>query len=264
MRRLVLALSVATATAFAGPAAGQVELECLSNPLPAHCVSFAFSVDVSTVADPGMLFGPLLPGDTITGTLTLNTAIPDIDPDSGRGAYTNALECASVELADRQVAIVLSPVEPDLDPNDSDPAVKVLNDAESSGGGLTLITDAVTGTAAGLSAIDVFSIPGLNFRGLAGIGIGYGDSCVQGFPFPCPPDVVTDDSIPDAPPGDVTEFATAQFDLQFTELDNTTGFLFGEFTSIDAAGAVPCPEPGFALSLASALLCLAGLARHRR
>jgi len=168
MRRLVLALSVATATAFAGPAAGQVELECLSNPLPAHCVSFAFSVDVSTVADPGMLFGPLLPGDTITGTLTLNTAIPDIDPDSGRGAYTNALECASVELADRQVAIVLSPVEPDLDPNDSDPAVKVLNDAESSGGGLTLITDAVTGTAAGLSAIDVFSIPGLNFRGLAG------------------------------------------------------------------------------------------------
>ncbi len=254
-------LLVASLVSLSSPAQSQT---CSGGPLPPTCQGYAFSVDLVTVADPGGIFGAVGPGTTITGTFTIDTTALDIVPGAERGHYDNALECVRIDFPDRVLSMINTPVPPDADPDDTDPAIDLRNDVVSSMPPFTVFTDTVTMTMAGFGEVEVGTPPVQEFDGGGGFGVAYGDTCVQGVQTPCPPTVIEDDMLPVPGPGDVSALPTAFFELDFQSLvPIATGNLFGDYTDISEAEAIPCPEPGVATSFLCGVALLAGLTRRR-
>ena len=132
------------------PSLALAQLACQSLPLPAACVSFAFHANVTSVVDPASVLGATAFGDTISGTITLNIAVPDGDPTHNVGFYADAIECAQIDLADRSLLFALDATLP-ID----DRRVEVVNDLPASGGGFTLFSDAVAAASGGYVTMDV-------------------------------------------------------------------------------------------------------------
>lgn len=248
-RRLAgIVLLCAFAFAFASErAAAQPAQVCLDDPPAPECESQAFTAQVTTVSDPGALFGLLAVGETISGTITLNTAAEDIDLSNANGNYPNGLECATVRFPNgRAMTIRLDPQEPT-----AERFILVENDVEQPfGGGLSLFSDNVAATTAGSGDVTGGDVPpGFEIDGLGGLGYGYSAACLDTFQEPCPPELVTDDSIP-GPPGDVAALPGAQLHFQFESLlQPSTGVVFSDLLSLEARAPVSCPEPALAASL---------------
>ncbi|MEZ4279017.1 MAG: hypothetical protein R3F21_05285 [Myxococcota bacterium] len=258
-RRRLAGIVLLCAFAFAlasERAAAQPAQVCLDDPPAPECESQAFTAQVTTVSDPGALFGLLAVGETISGTITLNTAAEDIDLSNANGNYPNGLECATVRFPNgRAMTIRLDPQEPT-----AERFILVENDVEQPfGGGLSLFSDNVAATTAGAGDITGGDVPpGFEIDGLGGLGYGYSDACISGIPpGPCPPELVTDDSIP-GPPGDVAALPGAQLHFQFQSvLQPSTGVVFSDLLSLEARAPVSCPEPGPAASLVAGIIGVA-------
>lgn len=236
---------------------------CLDDPLPAQCQSYSFEATVTSNSDPGGLFGPMNPGDTITGTLTFDTDVEDIDTSNANGNYPNALVCVRLVLpVQRQMVINL---DPEPGPGPTERFVLVENDRlQILGGAFNVLTDNVAATTAGATEIRGGDIPPENYiRAMTAFGYGYSKACIQGFQTPCPPTVVTNDSLPPAP-GDITGFDAGQLHMQTESLtDGSIGALLGDLDRIDPTEPVRCPEPGVSLALGMGVLFVGRLARRR-
>lgn len=248
-----------------GRAAAQPAQVCLDDPPAPECESQAFTAQVTTVSDPGALFGLLAVGETLSGTITLNTAAEDIDLSNANGNYPNGLECATVRFPNgRAMTIRLDPQEPT-----AERFILVENDREQPfGGGISLFSDNVAATTAGAGDITGGDIPpGFEIDGLGGLGYGYSAACLDTIQEPCPPELVTDDSIP-GPPGDVEGLPGALLEFQFQSLlQPSTGVVFSDLLTLEARAPVSCPEPGLAASLIAGFFGLAILrspSRRRR
>lgn len=258
-RRAVLAACLAFA---AGPAAAQLEPDCDEAPLPARCRSYAFTARVTTVSDPGQLFELLAVGQILTGTVTLDAEEEDLDVSGANAHFPNAVECAKVNFPSGRRLEVENEAQPPL----GERFIEVQNDrVQPFGGGLELVSDGVTATAGGPSEIRGGVIPPDQLiAGMATFGYGYAQGCLLGFQTPCPPEVVTNDSFP-GPPGDTTSLDSALLQFQFERLAPTTnGIVFADLESMTATQPVQCPEPSFAIGLATAVASLAAQGARRR
>lgn len=255
----VFLLAVQLASLLAGSrAAAQPAQVCLDDPPAAECESQAFTAEVTTVSDPGALFGLLAVGETLSGTITLNTAAEDIDLSNANGNYPNGLECATVRFPNgRAMTIRLDPQRPT-----AERFILVENDREQPfAPGISLFTDNVAATTAGAGDITGGDVPpGFEIDGLGGLGYGYSQACLDGFQEPCPPELVANDSIP-GPPGNVAALPGALLEFQFQSLlQPSTGVVFSDLLTLEATDPVSCPEPGAAAGLVAGLIGI-GLAR---
>ena len=235
--------------------------QCLALPMPPECVSFEFQADVSSVVDPGLVLGALMPGDMIDGMITINTAVTDIDSGPDDGFYPDAIECARINLADRSLVFALDPTLP-IDER----RMEIVNDMPASSGGFTLFSDAVAAGTGGFATMDIAANPpAQDIMGAAALSYAYSKSCIQTLQFPCPPTLLADDSIPDAP-GDVTSLDTFPLNFRFADLFGTGTLALVEthLTRLDPSDPIPCPEPAFALAWPGVAVWLGVAARIKR
>ena len=239
----------------------QIELGCLEDPLPAGCVTYEFEFEAQTVTDPFALFGAIGFGSLISGNITVNTNVQDLDPsDADRGVYPGAIECARIVLDDQELVLVQEPFVPDITGSGDDPGYVVENDMPDLQAPLTSLVDFVAGSIAGPGFLG--PVGGSSSLGGGAFVFTYSEACVDipFSPFPCPPMIVVDDSIPPAP-GDTSMLPAAPVSLVFAQVEGTLGSaqVDGQLLSLDAAPPTPCPEPGFGLALAVGVLGILGI-----
>lgn len=180
------------------PTVASAQLQCSTLPLPAACVSFAFQAGVTSVVNPEQVLGTLAPGDSIGGTITINTAVPDSNPTIDDGFYADAIECVRIEWSDRSLIFALDPTLP-IDER----RTEVRNDLPQVGPP-TIFSDAVAATTGGLAVLEIATLPPeQRLEGAVAFSYAYSQICIEGLPSPCPPNLLADDSLSDAP-GDVT------------------------------------------------------------
>ena len=268
-RRSPTLLMLSGALAFgivglAGTARSQIQLQCVADPLPAECTSFAFDIQLTSVTDPDGLLGAVQPGDIVSGVYTVFDGFPDLDPDPSEGFYLNAVECVRLDLGDRILTALNQPAEFTPTPSPTDPGLTVMNDIPQQTGSFTLFSDSVTLGMGGPAATDILAVPGpVNTLGGGAFAFGYGTACVSGVQSPCPPTVVTSDAFPSAP-GDTTGLNTAQMGINYVTTANHTAIVDSNLLAIDpTTPPIPCPEPTLLAGFSTGLVLLVVLGRRR-
>lgn len=244
------------------PATAVRAQRCGDDPIPSGCRSYAFTAEVTTASDPGLFFEALTVGDTLTGTITLDMDVEDVHPDDANGYYPDALQCATVDFPSGRSL----EVENDLTGVSDERYLLVENDRpQPLGGGFSLYTDDLAATTGGTSRIVGGLIPDDEWiPGAATLGYGYSKGCLFGVQTPCPPTLLSDDSIP-GPPGDVAALDAGLLEFRFQELVGPgVGVVFSDLLTLTATAPVRCPEPGLGIGVASGGLAFVGYPAKRR
>lgn len=258
-------LALLLVCAFASTAYAQIARQCVidypGDTVPSECRTHAFDIEITSVMDPFGLYGAITPGSTVSGTFTTFTAFSDVDSSADTGQYVNAIECMTLVLGDRVMAVELEPLEISV-PSSSDPGITVMNDVEQGIPGFSLFADSITYLIAGPGSIDPNSTPDpeATIRGGGGFSFGLGDACFTPGQTPCPRLLLEDDGFPDAP-GDTTGLTSALMTFDFLSVANEFATADADLLAITDAELVPCPEPGFGSLLAAGSF---GLAMERR
>ncbi|MFK7898534.1 MAG: hypothetical protein AB8G23_22060 [Myxococcota bacterium] len=247
-------------------AMAQIELECLEIPLPPGCVSYEFEFEAQNVTDPFSLLSGVGFGSLISGSITLNTNVQDLDPsDPDRGVYPGAVECARIQFDNEEIVLVQETFVPSISDPADDPGYQVANDLIDPEAPISPEIDVVAGSIGGLGLRIPVDGDALSIGG--GFAFAYGEGCldVPFSPFPCPPMLLVDDSIPGAP-GQVSLLQASPVELLFTQIEGlmATARVDGQLLTLDAADDIPCPEPGFGLALAAGVMTLASFQRRRQ
>jgi hypothetical protein len=214
---------------------------CAMGAMTQDCVSRSFSATVSFVVDPTGIYGVV--GSTVSGSISYDSSIADVDPLSNVGEYPNAIECAFITAGDFSFELVLG------QDDDSDSTVEVQNDATNNEAGFV---DAVGGAIAASGFNDNMIV------GVGALGYGYSDFCIE-ILGNCPVTLVTNDLFPPAPGAAIP--SSDLFRVEFVDLLGGTGTILGDIVSLSDTAPIACPEPGPVPSLAAALLCLGAVRR---
>lgn len=236
-QRVLLLLVVFVLSSSAARAA------CTMGEVTPDCVTRVFSATVSTVSDPTGIYGVV--GSMVSGSISYDASIADIDPLSNIGEYPNAIECASIDAGEFSFELVLG-----LGDN-SDSTVQVQNEVTRNEAGFA---DAVG------AAIGAPGLAGGVIAGVGALGYGYSDFCIQ-IAGNCPVTLVDSDAFPPAPGTAIP--SSDLFLIEFVDLVGGTGTILGDLVSLTDTTPIACAEPGSAISFAASLLCVGALRRWR-